>query len=814
MAKKIVGLLKMWFWGLVAMFFVVLSIGLAIALIVVCKQRDALQSGTTATTAASTNTTTKSTACGATNTNDNTINLMEPLTPGPFHDLTIQEIKNVRTYLLNEKIISSGTAALGSSSIYMMDLLLPNKAEVLSFLDNSGVPPNRAARVMVFRGDLTPPVVQEFRCGPLPNIFSCNLNNDSRSRNPVEFSIRPFSNLEYAAIKQNILTKIDNELGTILTESYNATFTKCTDSADCLNFGNMPINTYYLGDINKRSNWIVGFYNLPYAPLHPIGFAFELSVDGVDPKNWTVGKVWYNGALYQSIADFSSKYNTLTNKINMTKPVDNDKLYSSLQRRGDPQPINPQRAPVLVEPDGKRYSVKNRRVTYLNWAFNFRMSSFTGPMLNDIRFKGERIAYELGLSELAVFYSGATPSVQFSNFVDSGYLIGTQSKALVPGADCPDTATLVNQTFMSQSSDTPGVYDAAFCLFEHNNGFPLRRHLTYGNSRRAFYGGMLDSALILRSALTVFNYDYIVDFIFHQNGALETKIMPTGYIQSNYFSDIEKMYGFQLGDTLFGNLHHHLAHFKVDLDIGGTSNRYQTLNIVQDQTNRTDDPTKMLYQNKMVKTLKTTEKEALLDFNFEQPKYHVVYNNASKTSYSQHKSYRILIDSMSKSLLPEGQGTEKSIPWARHQLAVTKQKDTERGSSSSYANLDSANPVVNFAQFYEDDENIVDQDLVFWVTMGTYHIPHTEDLPTVSTTGNHLTFYLLPFNYFPECPSMSSRDAVYVRHTDPKDPKLGVTVDRNGNSVGQCMIAKPTLEDDVTKNPDQVLESRRVNLMN
>lgn len=94
MAKKILGLLNLWFWGLVAMFFVVLSIGLAIALIVVCKQRDALQSGTSTSTSTTANTT-KSNACGASNTNDNTINLMEPMSPGPFHDLTIQEIKTV-----------------------------------------------------------------------------------------------------------------------------------------------------------------------------------------------------------------------------------------------------------------------------------------------------------------------------------------------------------------------------------------------------------------------------------------------------------------------------------------------------------------------------------------------------------------------------------------------------------------------------------------------------------------------------------------------------------------------------------------------
>lgn len=49
------------------------------------------------------------------------------------------------------------------------------------------------------------------------------------------------------------------------------------------------------------------------------------------------------------------------------------------------------------------------QVKYLDWTFNFRMSPFTGPSVYDIRFKGERIAYEIGLSEISIYYSGFAP---------------------------------------------------------------------------------------------------------------------------------------------------------------------------------------------------------------------------------------------------------------------------------------------------------------------------------------------------------------------------------------------------------------------
>ena len=49
-----------------------------------------------------------------------------------------------------------------------------------------------------------------------------------------------------------------------------------------------------------------------------------------------------------------------------------------------------------------------------------------------------------------------------------------------------------------------------------------------------------------------------------------------------------------------------------------------------------------------------------------------------------------------------------------------------------------------------------------WIALGSHHIPHTEDVPIVTTPGVQLTFYLLPYNYFDEDPSLASRDNIRV----------------------------------------------------
>ncbi|CAG2227076.1 ABP1 [Mytilus edulis] len=70
--------------------------------------------------------------------------------------------------------------------------------------------------------------------------------------------------------------------------------------------------------------------------------------------------------------------------------------------------------------------------------------------------------------------------------------------------------------------------------------------------------------------------------------------------------------------------------------------------------------------------------------------------------------------------------------------------------------------IVHFQNFIDDNESIVDEDLVAWVTMGIHHIHHTEDLPVTPTPGMGVSFYLLPYNYFDEDPAISSLNAVRI----------------------------------------------------
>ena len=88
----------------------------------------------------------------------------DPDNPSPFHDLTLAEYARLYDFLRKQQKLNLTTpekAMVNTSNIFIVDLLMPPKQDVLSFLDNRGRQPEREARVMIFRGDKTPPLVEE-----------------------------------------------------------------------------------------------------------------------------------------------------------------------------------------------------------------------------------------------------------------------------------------------------------------------------------------------------------------------------------------------------------------------------------------------------------------------------------------------------------------------------------------------------------------------------------------------------------------------------------------------------------------------------
>jgi len=202
----------------------------------------------------------------------------------------------------------------------------------------------------------------------------------------------------------------------------------------------------------------------------------------------------------------------------------------------------------------------------------------------------------------------------------------------------------------------------------------------------------------------------------------------------------------------------------------------------------------ILYATQVVhRKTKNTEKQALYKMNFDHPKYLNFYNEQQLTATGQRPGYRIQLNGALKELYPESLPFIQSAKWSLHQMVVTKYKENETRSSSLFNQADPYDPDVDFEKFYADDESIRKEDLVAWVTIGVMHMPHTEDVPNTATAGNTASFFLRPYNYFEEDPSMRSRDAVLI---EPKEKFSGINVNRFGTPEGplKCIPDEKPLE--------------------
>jgi len=89
------------------------------------------------------------------------------------------------------------------------------------------------------------------------------------------------------------------------------------------------------------------------------------------------------------------------------------------------------------------------------------------------------------------------------------------------------------------------------------------------------------------------------------------------------------------------------------------------------------------------------------------------------------------------------------MPYTKYHVAVTKYHDDEYRATNPYVQFDCATELKHqqdLDRFLSDGEQLLDEDLVAWISVGREHIVRQEDLPLVSNFG--ASFSLQPWNFF------------------------------------------------------------------
>ncbi|NXB27405.1 AOC1 oxidase, partial [Eulacestoma nigropectus] len=637
-----------------------------------------------------------------------------------FADLSPEELRAVWTFLMGRPELGlspSQGGPLAKNSVFLVELLPPTKRSALRFLEHGGARPRREARAIVFFGAQAEPNVTELAVGPLPQPSSYRVLGFKRGR-AVPFSARPMTRLEYELLHEALVAAMA-PLEPLLREATGFGFQNCSER--CLTFSDIAPRGLGPGE---RRTWLVIQRFVEGYFLHPAGLEVLLDHQDPDPRRWAVRQLWYNGRYFGSVRELAESHARGTLPLARLPEPPAHHLFSSYEPRGrfaSGTPTEVHGAKVC-EPQGRRYRLRGNRLEYGGWSLAFRLRSSAGLQLFDVRFGGERVAYELSVQEAIAFYGGHSPAAMQTKYMDAGWAMGASSYELARGVDCPETATFLDAHHLLDA-DGPVRFRHALCVFELPMGVPLRRH--FDNDFQGgfhFYAGLEGRALVLRTTSTVYNYDYIWDFLLYPNGVLEAKVHATGYIHATFYTPEGRRYGSRVHSHLLGNIHTHLVHYKVDLDVAGSGNSFETMDIRFENISNPWSAGARVVQPWLHREPRRREREAALPLGRPAPRYH---------------------------------------------LAVTRRHENEPSSSSIYTQNDPWDPPVTFESFIHDNETIEDQDLVAWVTVGFLHVPHAEDIPNTATPGNAVGFFLRPFNFFNEDPSVASRAPVIVRPLDP-----------------------------------------------
>ncbi|XP_051650703.1 membrane primary amine oxidase isoform X3 [Manacus candei] len=663
-----------------------------------------------------------------------------------FADLTPEEMAQVVRYLqgnLGVQLVDASRAKPSDNCIASVDLQVPAKAEVLRFLDGGGARPAREALAVLYFGNQPEPNVTEYVVGPLPTPAYHRDVTVQKYGGKVPYHRRPVTGKEY----MDINTLIRREL-----KKAPQFLTTCceSDGTDLAILTTAP-RGFKSGD---RTTWLVLFHNVAGTGyyLSPVGLEVLVEHRDLHASRWQLRKVFYNGRYFASTEDLEQEFLAGTLEVVRLKKPQADAVLGSMRPRYPPDSLGP----LQFEPQGPRYSVRGNRVTYQGWSITFGMNPNSGPRLFDIRYRRERIVYELSLQEALALYGSNCPGGMSTRYLDGSFGIGRFAYELVRGVDCPYTATYVDRHYLAES-DTPKTNQNSLCIFEHDSALPLRRH--FSDSQSFYYGGLRKNTLVIRTISTLVNYDYIWDFMFHGSGAMEVRVHATGYISTSFLHGQGTNYGNRVGPHTLGTMHFHHMHYKVDLDVDGQLNFLETQDmeyeIIKDPWSTQNTIERPYLRRKRLER----EDEAAFPLNAPLPRY-LSFASPNPNKWGHPRSYRIQIISFAGKHLPINSSMERSVSWGRYQLAVTQRKEEEPTSTSIYNQNDPWTPTIAFADFI-NNETITNKDLVAWISVGFLHVPHAEDVPNTVAVGNSVGFFLRPYNYFNEDPSVDSPGSVY-----------------------------------------------------
>jgi primary-amine oxidase len=424
--------------------------------------------------------------------------------------------------------------------------------------------------------------------------------------------------------------------------------------------------------------------------------------------------------------------------------------------------LRPALKPITVaQPAGVNFTVNGNFVEWQKWRFHMRFERRTGTVVSLVTYDGRPVMYQGALAEIFVPYQDPDQNWFYRTYMDAGeFGFGLLSSPLKPGLDAPTNTRLFDAVVAAAIPDpnvpvVPLPLQAVVGVFERVTGNPAWRHfeLFAGGA----YEGRAEVELVVRSISQLGNYDYMMDWIFTQRGAIRVEVGLTGIdaakgVRSTTLSSPTAAADTQFGALVARNLvainHSHHFNFRLDLDVDGPKNSFMLGRLKTMELNHNPRNSVWVVDDQRI----SREQDAQLDENHSVWR---VINPSKRNANGYNTGYVVESHANAEPLLKKAD--YRRARFIGHNLWVTVHDPDERYAAGDTPNENPGEP--GLPQYIADNQSLVDADLVLWLTVGFHHVPVSEDFPVLSRET--LAFEIRPAHFFDRNPALDLRRAPF-----------------------------------------------------
>jgi primary-amine oxidase len=419
-------------------------------------------------------------------------------------------------------------------------------------------------------------------------------------------------------------------------------------------------------------------------------------------------------------------------------------------------PLRPRPQPVLLtQPQGVNFTLAGNEVRWQNWRFRLEAHPREGPVLHQVTYtdsgRERKILHRLSLSEMMVPYGDPQDTWSWRSAFDVGeYSFGRRVSPLESGVDVPSNATFIQAAFVDNFGkvhETP----RALALYERDGGV-LWKHFD-NNLKRNFSRRGID--LVVSFGIAVGNYDYMLNYIFRQEGSLEVEAVLTGIMlakavppQTGQESHTaHDPYGHQVAEGVVAVHHQHFFNFRIDFDVDGPRNSLLEMNsypVAMGRANPAGNAFAMRTEPLV------NESQAQRDMSLANVRRWLVINPNERNALGHPTGYALVPGENSIPFASPQNMSRKRAGFVNHHFWATRYSPEEMSAAGTYPNQSQGGD--GLPVWVRDNQPLVNEDVVIWYTLGVTHTPRPEEWPVMPTA--RAGFKLLPVGFFSRNPAL------------------------------------------------------------